>query len=146
VVLATNQNRVREWTTPVDLLVGRVAGAGLLVWMGWIHLHLWSAGYKHLPSIGTLFLLNFIGAVVLAVAVLAAPRRYLAVAAGAGALMVAGTLVSLIISINVGLLGFTDSFAAPFAHQSLWVEIAALIVLVATAARSAPFLRLRSGP
>ena len=63
-VLAINRNRVREWTVPVDLLVGRVAGAGLLIWMGWIHLHLWSAGYKHLPSIGTLFLLNFIGAVV----------------------------------------------------------------------------------
>ena len=98
---------------PLDLLVGRVAGAGLLVWMGWIHLHLWSAGYKHLPSIGNLFLLNFIGAVVLAVGVLVAPRRYLALVAGAGALMVAGTLVSLIISINVGLLGFKDSFAAP---------------------------------
>ncbi len=145
-VLAINRNRVREWTVPVDLLVGRVAGAGLLIWMGWIHLHLWSAGYKHLPSIGTLFLLNFIGAVVVAVSVLAAPRRYLALAAGAGALMVAGTLVSLIISINVGLLGFTDSFDAPFAHQSLWVEIAALVVLAATAVRSAPFLRLRSHP
>ena len=78
--------------------------------------------------------------------VLAAPRRYLALAAGAGALMVAGTLVSLIISINVGLLGFTDSFDAPFAHQSLWVEIAALVVLAATAVRSAPFLRLAIPP
>ena len=109
-------SRAGGWTAPPDLLVGRVAGAGLLVWMGWIHLHLWSAGYKHLPSIGHLFLLNFIAAVVLAVGVLAVPRRYLALAAGAGALMAAGTLVSLVISINVGLLGFKDSFNAPFVH------------------------------
>ena len=60
-------SRVRAWTAPPDLLVGRVAGAGLLVWMGWIHLHLWNQGYKHLPSIGDLFLLNFIASVLLAV-------------------------------------------------------------------------------
>ena len=88
-------SRAGGWTAPPDLLVGRVAGAGLLVWMGWIHLHLWSQGYKHLPSIGHLFLLNFIAAVLLAVIVLAVPRRYLTLAAGAGALMAAGTLVSL---------------------------------------------------
>jgi hypothetical protein len=135
---------VRTWTTPPDLLVGRVIGAGLLAWMGWIHLHLWSEGYKHLPSIGPLFLLNFIAAVLLAVSVLAVPRRFLTLAAGAGALMAAGTLVSLAISINVGLLGFTDSYNAPFAHLSAWVEAAAAVVLAFTAVRSAPFLRLGS--
>ena len=97
--------------------------------MGWIHLHLWSDGYKHLPSIGYLFLLNFIASVLLALGVLVVPRRYLALAAGAGALMAAGTLVSLTISINVGLLGFTDSFNAPFVHLSIWVEAAAVVVL-----------------
>jgi hypothetical protein len=135
---------VRDWTAPPDLLVGRVAGAGLLAWMGWIHLHLWNEGYKHLPSIGDLFLLNFVAAVLLAVGVLVTPRRYLTVAAGAGALMAAGTLVSLAISINVGLLGFTDSYNAPFAHLSVWVEAAAAVVLAVTAVRSARFLRLGS--
>jgi hypothetical protein len=141
-VLVTS--RVRDWTTPPDLLVGRVAGAGLLAWMGWIRLHLWNEGYRHLPSIGNLFLLNFIASVLLAVGVLVTPRRYLTVAAGAGALMAAGTLVSLAISINVGLLGFTDSYNAPFAHLSVGVEAAAAGVLAFTAVRSAPFLRLGS--
>jgi hypothetical protein len=141
-VLVTS--RVRAWTTPPDLLVGRAAGAGLLVWMGWIHLHLWNEGYRHLPSVGNLFLLNFIASVLVAVGVLVTPRRYLTIAAGAGALLAAGTLVSLTISINVGLLGFTDSYNAPFAHLSVWVEAAAAVVLAATAVRSAPFLRLGS--
>jgi hypothetical protein len=129
-------SRVHAWNATPDLVAGRLVGAGLLVWMGWIHLHLWNEGYKHLPSIGTLFLLNFIFSVVLAVAVILVPVRYLAVVAGAAALMVAGTLVSLVISINIGLFGFQDSYAAPFAHLSLWVEVAALVVLMATAVRS----------
>lgn len=136
--------RLQEWVAPPDLLVGRAAGAGLLVWMGWIHLHLWSEAYKHLPSIGTLFLLNFIGGVVLAVGVLAVPRRYLTLAAAAGALMAAATLVCLAISINVGLFGFKDLYNAPFVHLSIVVEAAAVVVLGFTAIRSAPFLRLRS--
>ncbi len=135
-------HRVRDWTAAPELIIGRAAGAGLLVWMGWIHLHLWNHGYKHIPSIGDLFLFNFIAAVVLAVAVPVVPARYLTLAAGAGALMAAGTLVSLTISINVGLLGFKDSFGAPFVHLSLWVEAAATVVLAATALRSAPLLRL----
>ena len=135
-------SRAGAWTAPPDVLVGRVVGAGLLVWMGWIHLHLWSQGYKHLPSIGYLFLLNFLAAVLLAVIVLAVPRRYLTLAAGAGTLMAAGTLVSLAVSINVGLLGFKDSYNAPFVHTTIWVEGAAVVVLGYTAVRSAPFLRL----
>jgi hypothetical protein len=124
------------WATTPDLVLGRVAGAGLLAWMGWIHLHLWSQGYKHIPSIGNLFLLNFIGAVLLALAALASPARTLFLAAGSAALMVAGTLVSLIISINIGLLGFKDAYNAPFAHLSIWVEVIALVVLAATALRA----------
>ena len=112
-----------------------------MAWMGWIHLHLWGEGYKHLPSIGNLFLLNFIGGVSLALLVIAAPRRYLAAAAGAGALMLAGTLVALVLSINVGLLGYHETANAPFAHLSLWVEGSGLVVLAATALRGVRFGR-----
>jgi hypothetical protein len=128
-------SHVRTWRAAPEMLAGRLLGAGLLAWMAWIHLHLWNEGYKHIPSIGNLFVLNFIVGVLLALSLLAAPLRYLAVAAGAGALMVAGTLGSLIISINIGLLGYRESSHAPFAHLSLFVEAAALVVLVATAGR-----------
>jgi hypothetical protein len=130
----------------VLLLAGRIVGAVLLVWMGWIHLHLWSHGYKHLPTIGTLFILNFVGAVVLAGAVLLSPRRYLPVPAAAGALMAAGTLVSLAISINIGLFGFTDFLEAPFVHLSIWVESAAFLVLAVTAVGSVILTRRPQPP
>ena len=128
-------------TAAPELLAGRILGAGLVGWMAWIHLHLWSEGYKHIPSIGNLFLLNFIAGVLLALSLLFAPRRYLALVAGAGTLMILGTLGSLIISINIGLFGFQDSYQAPFAHLSIGVEAAAIIVLAATAWRAARYLR-----
>jgi len=133
--MATSRARTGAWKAAPGLLAGRLVGTGLLAWMAWIHLHLWSEGYKHLPSIGNLFLLNFIGGVVLALILIAAPLRYLAVAAAAGAMMLAGTLAGLIISINVGLLGYKEAANAPFVHLSLWVEGAGLLVLAATAAR-----------
>ena len=45
---------------------GRQAGAlllrlgcvALLAWIGYIHLHLWQEGYRHIPTNGPLFLLD----------------------------------------------------------------------------------------
>jgi hypothetical protein len=129
--------RVYTRSVPLDLIIGRLVGAGLLVWMAWIHWHLWSSGYKHLPTVGNLFLLNAIGGVVMALAVIAVPFRWLGLTAAAGALMAAGTLAGLAISINIGLFGFQDYLNAPFAHLSVWVESAAIVVLGAVAVRAA---------
>lgn len=113
---------------------GRTVGAGLLVWMGWIHLHLWNEGYKHIHTIGPMFMANFVAAIATAIALLAVPsRRLIAVTAAAGAALASGTLGGLALSVNVGLFGFTDSWNAPFAHLSLGVEVAAAAVLVVTA-------------
>jgi hypothetical protein len=132
--------RTRSWAMAPDLIVGRLAGAGLLAWMGWIHLHLWSSGFKHLPSIGNLFLLNFIGGVLLSLLVLITRPRFVWLVSTGGFLMAVGTLGSLAISVNTGLFGFKDSYNAPFVHLSIWVECAAVVVLAATAIR-AFFLR-----
>lgn len=131
------------WISPA-LWVGRFVGAGLLVWMGWIHLHLWSEGYKHIATIGPLFMANFVVAIILALAVLLMPSRLLVAAASlAGAGSAIGTLGGLLVSINFGLFGFTDSWNAPFAHLSLAVEIAASVVTLATA--SGAFLSWTTG-
>ena len=132
----TDPVRRRSWIVSADLLVGRLAGSGLLAWMGWIHLHLWSDGYQHLHVVGTLFLLNFIAAVLLALAVLAAPPRWLGPSAAVGAIMAVGTLAALVISINVGLFGFKEYLAGNFVHLSIWVEAAAVVVLGAVAGRA----------
>lgn len=60
------------------LMLGRAAGALLTAAMGGIHLVLWFDGFRDIDIIGVLFLLNAAGAAVLAVALVAAPRRQLA--------------------------------------------------------------------
>src|SRR3984957_8759689 len=61
----------------------RVAGAGLLIAAGAIHLDLYLTGYRTIPVIGWLFLLQAIAAFALDAAVLVSGSR-LAAAAGAG--------------------------------------------------------------
>jgi len=60
-----------------------VAGAGLLAATGAIHLDLYLTGYRSIPTIGWMFLLQVITAFGLAAAVLATGSRLIA-AAGAG--------------------------------------------------------------
>ena len=82
-----------------------IAGAALLIASGAIHLDLYLTGYKSIPTIGPLFLLQIIAAFVLAVAILVT-RHWLAAAAGAG--FAASTLGGYLLSLKVGLFGFTE--------------------------------------
>ena len=107
----------------------RVGGAALLLATAAIHLRLWFDGYRDITWIGPLFLLNAIGAAVLALAVLGAPARWLPLVCGAGALLELGTLGGLLLSTTVGLLGFVESWAAPWAVTSAVVEAAGVLLL-----------------
>jgi hypothetical protein len=122
--------RLHTRSLPLDLIIGRLFGAGLLIWMAWIHWHLWSNGYKHLHIVGPRFLLKAIAGVLMALAVIGVPTRCLSPTAAGGALLAGGTLVGLAISINIGLFGFEDYLNAPFARLSVWVESAAFVGLV----------------
>lgn len=101
--------------------------------MGWIHLQLWLDGYREVPVVGTLFLLNAIGAVILATALLAAPGRLLAAAAVVTALFTGGTLAGLVLSLTMGLFGVHESLQTPLVSATLVVESAGVLVLVITA-------------
>lgn len=107
-----------------------LAGAALLVVSAIIHIHLWSTGYRHIPTIGPLFLLQGIAGITIAV-VVALIRRAWAALVGAG--FAASTIAGLLLSVEVGLFGFEDSLSAPDATLSLMVESAALVVLAAAA-------------
>jgi len=107
-----------------------VAGAGLLVWSGVIHLQLWSEGYRTISVIGPLFLVQGIASIVLAVA-LVAFRRLVLLAAGAA--LAAGTAAGLLLSAGIGLFGYTESLAVPSAQTSLVVEFTGAAVLAAAA-------------
>jgi hypothetical protein len=109
----------------VTLLI--VVGAVLAVYSGAVHIKLWNDGYGTIPTIGPLFLFQGIVGVLLGL-VLVASRRLVVVVATAG-FMVA-TIGGLLISVHIGLFGFVDTFAAPYASLSLAAESAGALVLV----------------
>src|ERR1700729_4171489 len=128
---------------PVTIL--RVAGAGLLIAPGAIHLDLYLTGYRTIPTIGWLFLLQVIAAFGLGLAVLAIPSRLviasrLAAAAGAGFAL--ATLGGYLLSVWTGLFGFkevrtTAGIAAGVVEVAAFVALAALTLAPAPANREA---------
>jgi predicted lipoprotein with Yx(FWY)xxD motif len=118
----------------------RVVGSGLLIATAAIHLDLYLTGYRTIPTIGWLFLLQVIAAFGLGLAVLAIPRRLvlpgrLAAAAGAGFAL--ATLGGYLLSVWIGLFGFKEVRTAAGIAAGL-VEVAAFAVLAALALAPAP--------
>jgi hypothetical protein len=118
---------IARWA--VNLLA--LGGAAMLVWSSVIHLELWSDGYKDISVVGPLFLLQGIGGIVLALAVVL--LRWLALFA-AGAVTLVATAVGLLLSVHVSLFGYRESLLVPYAELSLGVEFAGGAVLVLGAA------------
>jgi hypothetical protein len=112
------------------LLTGRLLGAGLTVAMGAIHLWLWLDGYRDVPVLGMLFLINAVWSVVLAVTLLAAPARLRAAVIAVAAVFTAGTLAGLITSLAVGLFGIHESLQTPLVPTTLIIESAGVLVFV----------------
>jgi len=127
----------------ITALVLRLASAGLLAWIGYIHWILWQAppggqGYKFIPTYGPLFLVNVIAAALLAIALLVWPR-VLAGLLSAG--FAAVTILALVISLTIGPFGFKESISAHYVVLALvWESIAVVVVLAWTvlAARAIP--------
>lgn len=106
--------------------LGLLIGAGSLIISGFIHLHLWMAGYRNIPIIGTLFIAQGVVALVLAIAVLI--RRSTLIFFLASVFLIA-TVAGLLLSVNFGLFGFKDSLSAPYAMVSLFVELVGALAL-----------------
>jgi predicted lipoprotein with Yx(FWY)xxD motif len=107
----------------------RAAGAGLLIATGAIHLDLYLTGYRTIPTIGWLFLLQVIAAFGLAVGVGLLGSR---LAAAAGALFALGTLGGYLLSIWFGLFGFREVRTTAGIVAGV-IEVAAFAVLAALA-------------
>lgn len=121
----------RRTAPAADLLPLRVLGAALLGATAAIHLQLWWSGYRGIAWIGPLFLADAVLGAALAVAVLTAPARWSPWACTVGALFQLGTLSGLSLSVTVGLLGFVETWAAPWAVTSAVVEALGCVVLSA---------------
>lgn len=124
---ATMKSSSARWA--VNVLA--IAGAALMVWSSVIHLQLWSDGYRAISVIGPLFLIQGVAGIALAV-VTAVLRRVVLMAAGA--VMMAATAAGLLLSAGIGLFGFQESLAVPYAGSSLVVEFAGAAVLAAASA------------
>ena len=111
-----------------------IVGAGLLVASGAIHLDLYLTGYRTIPTIGPLFLLQVIAAFVLAAAILITGNW---VAEAAGALFAVSVLGGYLLSLWVGLFGFTEVRTA----AGIWagiIDVAAFATLAVAAAPGLP--------
>ena len=120
----------------------RVVGSGLLIATAAIHLDLYLTGYRTIPTIGWLFLLQVIAAFGLGLAVLAIPRLLAAgvparLAAAAGAGFALTTLGGYLLSVWTGLFGFKEVRTGAGIAAGL-VEVAAFVVLAALALAPVP--------
>jgi predicted lipoprotein with Yx(FWY)xxD motif len=131
---AQHPNHASHSQRTVQQLVLRVAGAGLLVATGAIHLDLYLTGYRTIPTIGWLFLLQVIAAFFLAAIVGLLGSR---VAAVAGALFALSTLGGYLLSIWFGLFGFREVRTTAGVVAGV-IEVAAFAALAALALAPAP--------
>jgi xanthine/uracil permease len=107
-----------------------VVEAALLVISGFVHLHLERTAYQHVKTIGPLFIVQFVACLVVAAALLI--TRHVLVALAAVALM-AGTIVGFVLARTTGIFNFKLPYSTTLANQVLGVEIAAVVVGLATA-------------
>ncbi|MFR9805250.1 hypothetical protein ACL02T_23635 [Pseudonocardia sp. RS010] len=114
-------------------LVWQVLGALFLLAMGGIHLYLVLHGTGGV--LGVLFLLNALGGLVLAIALLVLRGRLLVLASVLALLFMAGTLLALVLALTVGLFGIRSSLDYALAPTTLVVESVGTVVLLVTTVR-----------
>jgi hypothetical protein len=102
-----------------------VVGAVLVVATGAIHLYLYRDGFSSVPTIGGLFLTNFVVAVVLGLAILLRGRAFWSLL-GAGFCL--GTLVAFIVSVHWGLFGYQETLTGAWQERAVVVEVAGAVV------------------
>ena len=129
----------------MTMKVMRRLGALVLLVVGGVHLQQYLAGYQDVPTIGSLFILNAIGAGVVAIGLLAPIERFVkgrqediatGLLATAGALIAIGALIALFISESQPLFGFMeDGYSTPIVI-AIVSEAITTILLVPVAAAS----------
>jgi hypothetical protein len=107
--------------------VATCLAATLMVLSGYIHLHLWDVAYRHIATIGPLFVVQGITSMLFAVGA-ALIRRVWTALIGAGTMI--ATLGGFLISVNHGLFGFQDSFSGSNAIGAFAIEIASAVLFL----------------
>ncbi len=117
----------------VAITIVIAGGAACTVYSGYIHLYLWGRQpfpYRDIPTIGPLFLVQGVAAIIIGLMIIVS-RRLGALLVGAGLLVV--SVAALVIDVEVGMFGFKDSWAVPYAKSTLYEEIVGAVLLLAAA-------------
>jgi predicted lipoprotein with Yx(FWY)xxD motif len=136
-----------RWQGGILIAGLRITGAGLLFAAAAIHLDLYVTGYRSIPVIGGLFLLQVIAAFLAGTAVLVAGSRLVA---AAGAVFALATLGGYLLSVWVGLFGFKEIRTTAGIAAGI-VEVAAFAALAVMVSRpqssgQPPRSRVPGGP
>lgn len=118
-LVSPQHRRFRPRAFELSGLLLRLGAVALMSGVIWIHLHLWQDGYKHIPTIGPLFLVGAFTALAVATVFLVWPSRLVGLLSLAVDL---GILASLIASINLGLFGFKETLTGAFVIESIVLE------------------------
>jgi predicted lipoprotein with Yx(FWY)xxD motif len=119
------RHRRRRPISPLELRL-RVVGAMLLAASASIHLYLYLTGYRSIPTIGWLFLMQFIVGYILTAAVLVTHSR---IAAAASAAFALSTISAYLLAVWGGLFGFREIRTRAGIAAGL-IEVAAFGVLI----------------
>jgi hypothetical protein len=146
--------RLRSDRSPVEWAL-RALGALSLLAVGAVHLQQYFTLYSSIPTIGTLFVLNFVGASLVGLGLLAPVERFFgrlgsvlpALLAASGIAMATTAFAFLMISERTPLFGFMEPGYDPAAILASRVAEAATVLflgvfLVARLARRAPARRV----
>ena len=113
-------------------MVWQVLSALFLLAMGGIHLYL--ALTEESGVLAILFILNAVGALALATAMVVLRRRLLLAASVLSVLFMAGTLLALVLALTVGLFGIGETLNGDLVPTTLVVESVGVLVLLVTSA------------
>jgi hypothetical protein len=121
----------------------RWLGAFAILAIGAVHLQQYLTGYRSVPTIGTLFMLNAIGSGIVAIGLLAPLGRFLetrraeftsGLLAGAGLGIAVGSLVALFVSESTSLFGFSEAGYSTPIVLAIIAEVLAVVLLAPVAA------------
>ncbi len=109
------------------VVVLNLVGALAIATSSYLHFRLWDGfGYRNIPTVGKLFIVQVVVGAALALAVVVL-RRVGCALAGAG--FAAATAAGFLISVTHGLFGFRDTWAAPFASVAFVLEVVGVVTL-----------------
>jgi hypothetical protein len=114
-------------------VVAVVLAAALMVVSGVDHIHLWDIAYRHVATLGPLFLVQAVAALVFAVVIVA---TRLVIALLASALLMVGTIGGFIVADTVGLFGFKLPVVTNLAYLALSSEGLSTVILLLVVARA----------